>query len=300
MQVSAEPHQGALAGHIQVNEAPLSSAQVRGGGAPAISFPAAGLAMGPVRHRDVLVKFSGDAAVPFPFRNVCITTQVALAGNALVPLAEERVLASCDEGALWTASEINGIQHFRSAVPLIDIGPEESFSEVFSGERFFNNLPLLHFLRKASGCSGFQPAPLRAAFMFDDPNLHWKTYGLVNYSEIAAHAARQNYHVSFATIPLDTWYTNSATAKAFRENARVLSLLVHGNNHSKHELSVHHSIITRAAILAQANHRIERLERSARLQVSRVMVPPHGACSEAMLEGAALWDSNPHAFHQAP
>jgi len=70
----------------------------------------------------------------------------------------------------------------------------------------------------------------------------------------------------------------------FRNNASRLSLLVHGNDHTKAELARNYTPPARASLLRQAVHRIERLERAAGLRVSRVMVPPHGACSEAMLE----------------
>src|SRR3712207_7699471 len=52
--------------------------------------------------------------------------------------------------------------------------------------------------------TGWTPAPLRAAIMFDDPNLHWKSYGYIIYPELVEHAKEHNYHAVFATVPLDS------------------------------------------------------------------------------------------------
>jgi hypothetical protein len=60
-------------------------------------------------------------------------------------------------------------------------------------------------------------------------------------------------------------------------------LLVHGNNNNKKELARSYTEPERIFLLKQAIGRIERLERRSGLAVSRVMVPPHGACTEEML-----------------
>ena len=140
-------------------------------------------------------------------------------------------------------------------------------------------LPILHFLREVSG---WEHPPLRACFMFDDPNLHWKSHGYVKIDQLVHHASRHNYHVSFATVPLDGWYVHPGTAALFRENQSRLSLLIHGNNHTAGELAQAQTDTNRRALAAQALRRIERLERASGLEVSRVMAAPHGACSHDM------------------
>jgi len=37
--------------------------------------------------------------------------------------------------------------------------------------------------------------PLRACFVIDDPNLHWPSYGHLDYRRMAEHARRGGYHV---------------------------------------------------------------------------------------------------------
>ena len=123
--------------------------------------------------------------------------------------------------------------------------------------------------------------------MFDDPNLHWPTYGFIDFAQIAAHAQMHNYHVSFATIPLDTWFVHMPTAALFKQHSDRLSLLIHGNDHITEELARDYSEKERSRILLQALGRIGELEHRSGVVVSRVMVAPHGACSEKVLEEMA-------------
>jgi hypothetical protein len=232
---------------------------------------------------DFTVQFSADPNVPFPFRGRSLKTQLALVPAILSPRPDERVLASCERGPVWVFSERNATKHFRSGFVLPALPPEGGLQDVLSGRRFLEMLPLLHWLREICGHTPPVFCPLRASFIFDDPNLHWPHYGYVNYRHLAAQAERENYHVAFATIPLDTWFTHAGTADIFRQHQNRLSLLVHGNNHAKRELARSYTNAERIYLLKEAIRRIERLERRSGLTVSRVMVPPHGACSEEML-----------------
>jgi hypothetical protein len=230
------------------------------------------------------VRFADDPAVPFPFRGRRVNTTAGPLPGAIAPRPGERVLASFRGEPVWTLSDRGRDRQFRSAFPLPGEDAVRSFGERFCGERFLDLLPLLHALRELS-CrgGGLEPPPLRAAFIVDDPNLHWPRYGRIDYREMALRAERENYHVAFATIPLDTWFTHPSAADLFRRSRGRLSLLVHGNNHARRELAGRYTPVERRALLHQALARIARLERRAGVAVSRVMVPPHGACSEAML-----------------
>ena len=229
------------------------------------------------------VVFHDDVEVPFPFRGRALETSVARGIKPLTCVAGEQVLASIAAGPIWTLRWLNGRKHFRSALPLEEMSEGGIFAQVFNGGVFLSNLPLLHLLSQLPSRAGEVSPPLRAAFMFDDPNLHWTSYGFVSYLDVLKCAERENFHVGFATIPLDTWFTHKSAASLFRENAHRLSLLVHGNNHTRHELAKPYSPRDRGALLDQAQSRIRRLECQAEISVSRVMVPPHGACSAEML-----------------
>ena len=231
----------------------------------------------------IQVTFSDTSDVPVPFRGRRIATKVARGWHSFQVRENEAILATSDQRPIWTMFRSRAAHHFRSALPLPTVTADTCFNELFNGERFLEMLPLIHFLRQISGPELFNRPPLRATYIIDDPNLHWPRYGFVDYRRIAERAKKENYHVSFATIPLDTWLTNAATARTFRENARWISLLVHGNNHAKEELARRYSRASCTALLQQAISRIEHLEHKAQLSVSRVMVPPHGACSSEML-----------------
>lgn len=233
------------------------------------------------------IEFSDLDQVPWPFRGRELESEVSVLPAQLKLDSDEIVLARCDGQPIWTMANRHGVAIFRSAFPLLDIAEGGSFSLVFSDQFFVQNLPLLHLLRRIGSAAIGDVPPLRAAFMFDDPNLHWPTYGRVDYREVVARSRKNNYHVSFATIPLDTWYTHRSTAGIFKQNSDAISLLVHGNNHSKNELARQHLASDRTALVSQALERIVKLEQSTGLGVCRVMVPPHGGCSADMLGALA-------------
>ncbi len=143
-------------------------------------------------------------------------------------------------------------------------------------------LPLIHFLRELTNEIPTEQPPLRACFMFDDPNLHWSSFGFINYQTLLVSAIRHDYHASFATVPLDSWYIHRPTARLFCENPARLSFLIHGNNHTREELARDLSESQRTELAAQGLRRISALEKRSGVPISRVMAAPHGACSEAM------------------
>jgi hypothetical protein len=250
---------------------------------PSISLPLLTHREGKSQHIETEVTFADDPDVPFPFRGRTVSTKLAQAEAVLSARSNEKCLAASKWGPIWVMSKIGGIKHFKSALPLPHISADENFNDVFNGECFLPMLVLLQFVREITASTAYQDPPLRASFIIDDPNLHWPRYGFVDYREFITHAQKENYHVSFATIPLDTWFTHAATADIFRTNSRWLSLLIHGNDHAKQELALNYSDTARKGLLQQAIQRINRLERKTNIRVCRVMVPPHGACSDEML-----------------
>jgi hypothetical protein len=193
--------------------------------------------------------------------------------------APDEVVARKGDDVIWVHRKEG-----TSVVDLVALDPphltdKDYLFQYFQEDNCARLLPILHFLRELSG---WELPPLRACFMFDDPNLHWPSYGYVRYPELIQHALRHNYHVSFATVPFDSRYVHPPTAALFRENPSRISLLIHGNDHTHKELAQTYSDKKRQGIVAQALRRIERFERSSGLHVSRVMAAPHGACTEEM------------------
>jgi hypothetical protein len=202
-------------------------------------------------------------------------------------LKKSTTVASKAGSPIWTIQKVGAHYNHIVALPIPNLNDGEPLFQHFHGGRFLQLLPLLLFLRTLTEDQCWEPPPLQACLMIDDPNLHWRTYGFVNFAQITAHAQEHNYHVSFATIPLDTWFIHTPTASLFRQHRNQLSLLIHGNDHVKLELARPYSDEEQDSVLRQALWRIAKFERRSKVEVSRVMAPPHGACSERILKDMA-------------
>ena len=224
----------------------------------------------------------------------CNLLDPRLCRRSLVERTAARVLDAPTEGVvlatdaqsrpLWTKQSRGEIEYVVLSAP--DLREGEALRDHLVPGRFMALLPLVHFLREVARSHGpvvWHPPPLRATFVVDDPNLHWRSYGPLNFGAVAADATRFGYHLGMATIPLDVYFTSSAAARLFRERSDVLSLSIHGNDHYGAELGRTRSWTEAAGILAKALRRVERFERRTGLAVSRVMVPPHEACSQQAL-----------------
>jgi hypothetical protein len=200
--------------------------------------------------------------------------------GGLPATCEGEVLATAGGSLVWTTTfhpQGHGTEFAMEALPQLQ--PHELLFDQLQSSQWTGLLPLIAFRRRITQDQGWVSPPLRACFMFDDPNLHWPTYGFLDYAVLARHAKRYDYHVAIATIPLDAWFVHSAVARLFRENTSHLSLLVHGNNHTRNELGRSYGDGTREGLVAQSLKRIARLERVSNLRVSRVMAAPHSACT---------------------
>lgn len=187
------------------------------------------------------------------------------------------ILCSLDSHPYWICRPQE-----KSQFSIIALGPpivtaQHTVYQLFNRLTWLRLLPFLHFVKRLTQADDWTPPPLRACLIFDDPNLHWDSYGFMDFPTLARHAAAFNYHAAVAMIPADTWYFNPAAARSFRQHPRELSLLIHGNNHVALELGAMVDAEASARLLAQALRRIERFERRSGLSVARVMVPPHGA-----------------------
>jgi hypothetical protein len=143
----------------------------------------------------------------------------------------DTVLASCAGEILWTTGE----DVDRAALPPDELGPNDSLREALVPGRLLSLLPLVHFLRRVTFEVGWDFPPTRATFIVDDPNLHWWTYGFVDFRRIADDAREKGYHLAVATVPLDAWFVHPGVARVFRERREELSLLLHGNDHTRGE-----------------------------------------------------------------
>jgi hypothetical protein len=210
-----------------------------------------------------------------------------LHGQSLVDrhLADERglpdprgeVLASTAGAPVWTRA---GRLDFVSVAPA-ELADAEPLRNRLGGQRSLALLPLLELLRELTSDTAWQPPPLRAAFLLDDPNLHWPSYGFLSLPRLDRHAAEHGYHLALAMVPLDARVAHPGAVRVLRDGGGI-SLCVHGNDHFGDELGRVREVGKALALAAQAQRRVAAFERRTGVPVSRVMVPPHEECSEAM------------------
>ena len=76
----------------------------------------------------------------------------------------------------------------------------------------------------------------RAAFVIDDPNLHWPSYGHVHFADLAV-LARSALPRRVRDDPSRRMVRPPTSSAALPRQHRVLSLLIHGNDHTREELA---------------------------------------------------------------
>ena len=190
-------------------------------------------------------------------------------------------LAWDDAGSVWVIDGRSGTE--TALVAPRELGADEPLRDRLAAGRFLELLPLVHLVRRATAYGDWTRPPPRAVFVFDDPNLHWPSYGYIRFPDLARHARAHGYHAAMAIIPLDCWYAHPSAARHFRPG-EPLSLTMHGNDHVFHELGLRVEIPKAVPLFEQAIRRVSELERRAQLGVDRVMVPPHESCSDEMME----------------
>ena len=92
------------------------------------------------------------------------------------------------------------VHRVRAVLPVLK--PDEVLRDALVPDRAFALVGLVQFLRELVG-ERWQAPPLRAAIIFDDPNLRRPSYGYIDYRGLAAHADTHGYHAAMAMIPRD-------------------------------------------------------------------------------------------------
>jgi hypothetical protein len=170
---------------------------------------------------------------------------------------DDQAIASADGRALWVVDRDDRTQQ-RLAIGPAELRGAETLRERFRDGRFLALLPILELARRLRGPQHWEAPPLRACFLFDDPNLHWPSYGHLRFGELARDAAH---------------------------HPKELSLIVHGNDHVHGELARVDTAERAVGVAQQALERTSALERKGGVAVGRIMAPPHGVCSEPMATG---------------
>lgn len=233
---------------------------------------------GPRRHHDVPVtaQFGPAPGVPPSFRGARVRDHGLHESWTVPPANRDRVACLIDGRPVWVLRPLAHGTLSRPGFEPPTVAPGDTLYQCFNRFDWLRLLPLLAFLQHLTVPRDWSAPPLRACLMFDDPNLHWSTYGFIDFSALARHAREHRYHAAFATVPVDLWFAHRGTAELFRRETGVLSLLMHGNDHDGAELLQPTAASQRERLLAQALRRVARFERATGLTVARVMAPPHG------------------------
>lgn len=215
-------------------------------------------------------------------RGQALTDAYLGASAPLEPAAGTEVVALTDGRPVWTRCGRLDV----AAVGPCELSTDEPLRTRLRDGRSLALLPLAELLREVTADDRWRPPPARAAFLLDDPNLHWPSYGHVKLPQLAHHATEHGYHLALAMVPLDAWFTHPAAARLLRERPS-LSLLAHGNDHLGGELGAIEDEVSALVLAAQAQRRISAFEQRTGIRVSRVMAPPHEECSRAVSRALA-------------
>jgi len=230
------------------------------------------------------VELADDGALARPLRGAGLSDSfAALPTEPMAPAPGEVVLARLGDSPAWLVNRAS--RHHRVACAPAELAQGQALRERLQAGRCLAVLALSQFLRDLDPGHAL-PAP-RAAFVIDDPNLHWPSYGHIRYPQLLGHAREHGYHLSIAMAPLDGWLAHPRAVRVFREGSRHLSICIHGNDHDGPELGREDSWQGNLARAAQALDRSATFAERTGLTVERVMVPPHERITESAARALA-------------
>jgi len=229
-------------------------------------------------------KFGSSPALDSCFRSQLMADECIEKFNGLGMRDGDECFCSLDGQPYWITRRGTRGTAWITALAPEEFGEGQTVYDHFNRRRWLRLLPFFHFLKQLARGESWDTPPVRACLMFDDPNLHWPTYGFIDLRKLAVHARENNYHVSCAMVPFDGWFVNSRASALFKAHAAQVSLCMHGNDHTHTELGAALDSAGFTRMLAQALRRIDQFERKSGVPVSRVMVPPYGAFRENVAE----------------
>ena len=224
------------------------------------------------------ITFTSSAAVHRAFRGKTLADSSVInfspVSNSFEPLAK------VEEQTIWAVEQQGSQEHHCVGVDVPVFTERDFFHNHFQERRWFAMVPLLHFLRRLLGPDGWPAPEPRASFIIDDPNLHHRSYGYIDFEKLANHASAHNYHATIATVPLDAWYFDRKVVDLFQAHKKHISLMMHGVNHVADELARSYEEKDALSLLATGLRRIADLESRSGVAVARIMAAPHGAFAE--------------------
>jgi hypothetical protein len=196
-----------------------------------------------IRCGDVLVTLDGE---PFFIRIAVGKGEVFLAGCSRIANVDEHV------------TQGNSLlPYFTSLIPLMMV-----LRHVYQAESWHNSTP-------------------RACFIIDDPLLR-KSYGFIDYKKIVKTMEEKRFCTSIAFIPWNYRRTNKDVALLFRKHSNLLSLNIHGCDHTRAEFgSTDEKLLEQKA--TEALRRMWVHHNLSGVPFEKVMVFPQGVFSTVAL-----------------
>jgi hypothetical protein len=228
------------------------------------------------------ITFTSSEAVHRAFRGKTLADSSLINFSGVSDSFES--LAKVGEQTIWAVEQQGHQEHHRVGVDVPVFTEKDFFHNHFRERCWFAMVPLLHFLRRLLGPDGWRASEPRASFIIDDPNLHHRSYGYIDFEKLANHAAAHNYHATIATVPLDAWYFDRKAVDLFQTHKQHISLMMHGVNHVADELARSYDEQDAWSLLATGLRRIADLESRSGLAVARIMAAPHGAFAEFLAD----------------
>jgi hypothetical protein len=143
---------------------------------------------------------------------------------------------------------------------------------------FSRLVPLMMFLRGALGNRVWHNDNPRACFIIDDPLMKNDRYGFLEYPRLVQSMRRQKFSASIAFIPWNYRRSSDDVTTFVSSRHDVLSLCVHGCDHTGGEFAV----TDLASLRTKAQTALERMEthqRTSGVPFDAVMVFPQGLFS---------------------
>ncbi len=142
-------------------------------------------------------------------------------------------------------------------------------------------LPAIVYLKACFGSRCWHNPSVRARLIIDDPLLH-PQYGFLRYDALLHSMRRVSYGTSLAFIPWNYRRSQEQVAELFQANTNLLSLCIHGCDHTNHEFDSDDEMhLTQIAALALQRMKVHH-ERSGVVH-EEVMVFPQGLFSSIAL-----------------
>ena len=184
----------------------------------------------------------------------------AALGEAIETTDDESatVLATSSGTPTWTRT---GEAEHALLIPA-ELEPREALRERLCDRRSAALLSLLHFLRERTEEIRWQPPVARACLLFDDPNLHWPSYGFVKLAELSR--ARSRATATTSLSPRSRSTPGSPTRRPLRalkrERGRDLAAASTATTTTAASWAGQTSEAEAIALAAQALRRVEAFE----------------------------------------